>query len=129
MYPWAKSLSGQLRGEISVGLGIVILITAAWWPVAPLVTAIAIIALGATDAVVCRLRSSTAAVPIIVLHGITYTLLYALFVGARLHTPAAAPSASVAGFVMLDLIASTFPMALALKRISSFLRQSTLSRR
>jgi hypothetical protein len=34
----------------------------------------------------------------------------------------------VGGFVMLDLIASTFPMALALKRISGFLRQSTLSR-
>ena len=129
MYPWAKSLSVALRGEICIGLGLIILIAAVWWPGAPLVTAIAIVALGATDTVAFRFRASTSAVPIIVLHGITYALLYALIVGARLHMPAAAPPASVSGFVILDLIASTFPMALALKRISSFLRQSTLSRR
>jgi hypothetical protein len=127
MYRWAKFLSGAVRGETCIGLGLVILIAAAWWPDAPLVTAIAIIALGATHAMACRFRSSTAAVPVIILHGMTYALLYALFVGARLHTPTAAPSASVSGLVMVDLIASAFPMAFALKRICSSLWQSTLS--
>ena len=128
MYPWAKYLSGAVRGEIYIGLGLVIMIAAAWWPGAPLVTAIAIIAMGATDAMASRFRTSSTAVPVMVLHGMTYALLYALFVGARLHTHAAAPSAGLDGFVMFDLIASAFPMAIALKRISSFLWQSTLSR-
>src|SRR6188472_1749086 len=129
MYSLAKSLSGALNGETSIGLGLAILISAACWPGAPLVTAIAVIALGATDAMIFRFRASTAAAPLIVLHGMTYALLYALFVGATLHVPAAAPSASVSVFVVLDLIASAFPVAIALRRISSFLRQSALSRR
>jgi hypothetical protein len=129
MYPWAKYLSAAVRGETYIGLGLVILIAFAWWPGAPLVTAIAIIAMGATDTMASRFRASTAAVPIMVLHGTTYALLYALFVGARLHTHAAAPSTTVSGFVVFDLIASAFPMAIALKRISGSLWQSTPSRR
>jgi hypothetical protein len=129
MYPWAKYLSDAIRGERSIGLGLLILITFAWWPDAPVVTAIATIALGATDSMIARFRSSPAAIPIMVLHGMTYTLLYALFVGARLHvaTPAAL-TPGVSGLAMLDLIASAFPMAIALKRISSCLWPSALSR-
>jgi hypothetical protein len=128
MYPWAKTLSGAVRGEIGIGLGLVILIAAAWWPDAPLVTAIAIIALGATDAMVSRFRGSTMAWPIMALHGTIYMMLYVLFVGARIHVPATALTPGVGRLSMLDLIASAYPMSIALKRIWSSLWQSTLSR-
>jgi hypothetical protein len=128
MYPWAKTLSGAVRGEIGIGLGLVILIAAAWWPDAPLVTAIAIIALGATDAMVSRFRGSTTAWPIMALHGTFYVMLYILFVGARIHASATALTPGVGRLSMLDLIASAYPMSIALKRIWSSLWQSTLSR-
>jgi hypothetical protein len=128
MYPWAKTLSGAVRGEIGIGLGLVILIAAAWWPDAPLVTAIAIIALGATDAMVSRFRGSTLTWPLMALHGTMYVMLYALFVGARLHVSATALTQGVGGLTVIDLVVSAFPMSIALKRIWSSLWQSTLSR-
>jgi len=128
MYPWAKTLSRAVRGEIGIGLGLVILIAAAWWPDAPLVTAIAIIALGATDAMVSRFGGSKSAWPLMALHGTMYVMLYALFVGARLHASAAALTPGVCGLTMIDLVVSAFPMSIALKRIWSSLSQSTVSR-
>jgi hypothetical protein len=113
---------------VLIGVGLAILLAAAYWPSAPAVTAMAIIALGATDAMVSRFRDSAAALPIMVLHGLTYVLLYSIFVGARLHVLAAATTTGVNGLSMLDLAASSFPMTVALSRIFSCLRRSTLSR-
>ena len=104
-------------------MGLVVLTAGPWWPHAPFVTAMAIITLGATEIMLARFRDSAALLPVAVLHGVAYTGLYGLFIGATLHTSAAALSA----LAMLDLIASAFPMAIALKRISGALRQSTLS--
>lgn len=91
-------------------------------------TAMAIIALGATEVTVSRFRGSVAALPVVMLHGATYTLLYALFIGARLHGAEAASGTSVSGFAVFDLAASVMPMALALKCVSTYLRQSMVSR-
>ncbi len=96
-------------GPVLIGIGLAILFAGAYWPSAPVVTAIAIIALGATDAMVSRFRDSVAALPIIVLHGMTYVLLYSLFVGARLHVPTAAPATCVSGLAILDLVAQRIP--------------------
>lgn len=119
---------GAIGGPVWIAIGLLLMIAAAQFPGAPTVTAIAIIALGATDVMVSRFRGSPAVVPIMILHGMTYTLLYALFVGARLHPSPAALTLSVSVLAMLDLIASAFPMAIALKRISSCLWPSALSR-
>jgi hypothetical protein len=104
------------------------MIAAAQFPGAPTLTAMAIIAFGATDVTASRFRGSTTALPIMILHGLTYVLLYALFVGARLRLSVTALTPDVGGLAMFDLIASAFPMSLALKRIWSSLQQSTLSR-
>lgn len=111
-----------------IGVGLGLLIVAAWWPVAPVITAMAIVAFGTTDAMVSRFRDSAAALPIIVLHGMIYALLYALFVGARLHAPTAGPTPGLSSMAMLDLAASAFPMTVAISRILSCLGQSLLSR-
>lgn len=113
---------------VLIGTGLAILIAATYWPSAPVVTAMAIIALGSTEVMVARVRNSVAAWPIVVLHGMTYVLLYSLFVGAQLHVPIAAPSSGVNNLSMLDLAVSAFPMAAALSRIFNRLRASVLSR-
>jgi hypothetical protein len=111
-----------------VGVGLLILLAATCLPSAPVVTAMAIIALGSTDVMVARFRGSVAALPILGLHGMTYALLYSLFVGARLHVPAAAPTHGLGGLTVFDLAASALPMAIALSRIFNCLRQSALPR-
>jgi hypothetical protein len=113
---------------VLIGSGLAILLASAFWPGAPVVTAMAIIALGSTDVMVARYRSSVTAFPIVVLHGMAYVLLYSLFVGARLHLPTAAPSSGVNNLSMLDLAVSAFPMAVALSRFCNILRKLTLSR-
>src|SRR5215207_7888870 len=83
-----------IGGPIWIAIGLLLMLSAAHLPGTPVVTAMAIIALGATDVMVLRFRGSTQALPVMVLHGMTYSLLYAQFVGVRLHVPAAVPSAS-----------------------------------
>jgi hypothetical protein len=124
-----KSSLVIFRGETLIGVGLTIFIAAGWWPNAPVVTVMAIIALGATEATISRFRGLAAALPVVVLHGVTYVLLYVLFIGARLHGAAAASEAGISGFAALDLTASLVPMALALKHVSSCLRQSIMPRR
>jgi hypothetical protein len=113
---------------VLIGTGLAILLGSAFWQSAPVVTGMAIIALGSTDLMVARCRNSVTAFPILVLHGMTYVLLYSLFLSARLHLPTAALSSSVSNLSMLDLAVSAFPMALALSRIFNCLRAQALSR-
>jgi hypothetical protein len=127
MYHWARFSTDARRGEAYIGLGLVVLIAGSWWPNAPCVTAVAIISLGATEITLARFRNKSTLLPVAVLHGVAYTGLYGLFIGASLHTHLATPSASASGLATLDLIASTFPMAMALKQIWASLWQSTLS--
>jgi hypothetical protein len=115
-------------GPVLIGIGLAILLIAAYWPSAPVVTAMAIIALGATHVMTTRFSASTAALPIMVLHGLTYVLFYTLFVGSRLHVPTSAPAPSVSTLTLLDLAASALPMTVAVSRIWGCLRRSLLSR-
>jgi|tagenome__1003787_1003787.scaffolds.fasta_scaffold20869862_2 hypothetical protein len=114
---------------VLIGIGLLTLLIAAYWPGVPVVTAIAIIALGSTDVLAARLRNSMAALPILVLHGMTYLLLYSLFICARLHMPTAALVPRVNHVLIVDLAASAFPMGIALSRIFTCLRPGALSRR
>lgn len=112
-------------GAASIAFGLSILILAAWIPSLPVITAMAILTLGATDATLARFRGTAALYPVMLLHAATYALLYALFIGATLHaTNAAASTASLSRWVLFDLAASTLPMALAVQRIVGALRHS-----
>jgi hypothetical protein len=113
---------------VLIGIGLAILLTSSCWSSAPVVTSMALIALGSTEVTVARCRGSVAGLPLLVFHGIVYGLLYSLFAGARLHFPTAAHSSGVNNLLMLDLAVSACPMAVALGRIFHCLRTLVVSR-
>lgn len=97
------------------------LFAAPWAPAMPIVTAMAILTLGATDATIDRFRNTPAIVPVLLMHAIIYVGLYGLFIGATLHAAAASPAGLGIG-TALDLIVSSLPMAITLQRILGGLR-------
>jgi hypothetical protein len=111
-----------------IGGGLVLMILAAWLPIVPVVTGMAMIALGSTELTLARFRDAAVFVPALVLHATTYALLYALFVGAQLHASQMAPLTRASDLAALDLAISIVPMAIAIRRISAALQQSFLSR-
>jgi hypothetical protein len=121
----SSHLSSNVLGQTWIAVGLAIMVAGVFFPIAPMVTAIALIALGATEVLMSRQHANTSAWPLIVLQSTTYALLYALFIGARLHTPAEGPGSSL---TLVDFAVSTLPMALALRRILACLRTATLSR-
>jgi hypothetical protein len=91
------------------------LLAAAWCPAVPVVTAMALIALGATAVVIDRCRRAAAWRGVAALHLTVYTSLYLLFVGAMYH---AAFTATQDGFTLLqriDLAASAAIMVLVVR--------------
>ena len=93
-------------GPVAMGAGLVLLGIATWWPAVPVVTAMACVALGATDVTLTRFRRTAAIVPIVLLHALTYTGLYALFVGAVCHAATTGPRDGLSFLQTLDLGAS-----------------------
>jgi hypothetical protein len=108
-------------GAWQIAIGLAILISAAWFPIAPVVTAMAITALGATNATFARFQGSPALGPILLLHAVTYLSLYALLIGATLHAAAVASTAGLGVGRSLDLAVSLLPMAIALQRMGGML--------
>src|SRR5262245_44368275 len=124
----SSHISSNALGPTWITVGLAIMLVGAFYPNAPMVTAIGLIALGATEVIVSRRHGPSSVTPLILLHATTYALLYALFIGARLHMPAAAPASSLAALTLLDLAASTLPMTLAFRRVLACLRTATPSR-
>jgi hypothetical protein len=102
-----------------IAVGLTILIAAVWIPALPVVTAMALLALGATNATLRRFRRSPTLVPALVLHATTYVGLYALCIGATLHAATNPSAQGLGASETLDLAASTLPMAVALQRIGA----------
>jgi hypothetical protein len=111
-----------------IGSGLALMILAAWLPIVPVVTGMAMIALGSTELTLARFRGAAVFIPALVLHATTYALLYALFAGAQVHTSQTAHLTHISDLASLDLAISIVPMAIALRRISAALQQSLLSR-
>lgn len=107
-----------------IGIGLAVLVTAAWWPNALVLTAMAIITLGASDSTISRFRDTPSFVPLLLLHGTTYGALYVLFLGATLNAASSATSVRAPSWLMLDFAASAFPVSLAMRRIATAVRQS-----
>ena len=108
------ALPSATTGPLLIAVGLAGLLASAWLPAVPVVTAMAILALGATDALV-RFRHSPALLPIVLLHAAAYTALYGLFVGATLHAAATATGHGLNTWAALDLAASTLPMAFVIR--------------
>jgi hypothetical protein len=111
-----------MTGPTLIAIGMSILLLAVWSPSLPAVTAMSLVALGATDVMLTRFRGTPALLPIILLHAITYGGLYAVFLGATLHAASSSSTTALDLRSLLDLAASTFPAAAAARRIFVSLR-------
>jgi hypothetical protein len=109
-------------GPTAIATGLAILTAAILWPGVPVVTAMALAALGATSATLARFRGTAAILPIMLAHFAIYGSLYALFVGATLHAAASRSGPSLNVFTIVDLALSVFPLAIALERVWCALR-------
>jgi hypothetical protein len=105
-----------------------LLLTAICWPWVPAITAMALVALGATDVTLARFRGSPALAPILLLHAVMYGGLYALCLGAALDAATASLATRPGYPVAFDLVASALPAAAALRRIFSALRSQPSAR-
>ena len=105
-------------GQAAITFGLALLVVNAWFPAGPVVTAMSLVALGATNATLARFRGQAALIPVITVHLATYGGLYALFVGATMHSAVYSES-GLGTLAAIDLAVSTLPMALVLSRTLS----------
>lgn len=113
------------HGSGLIGIGLAIQIAATWWPAAPVVTAMSLVALGATALTIARVCRHWAAAFVLALHLTIYVGLYLLFVGALCHAATAGPRPGWHSWQMLDLGLSIWPMALALRWALAAILSST----
>jgi hypothetical protein len=111
----------ETSGAPLIALGLAVLLASTWIPIAPVLTAMAILALGATNITLARFHGSPALYPVLLLHAGTYLTLYALFLGASLHATAAASTAGPDLWQVFDLAVSIIPMAAAAQRMGGML--------
>jgi hypothetical protein len=98
-----------------------------WWSHAPVLTAIAIVSLGATDLTIERFRRSAAYFPILLLHALTYACLFGAMAGARIQATASGVD-GVSGWILADLATSIVPMSLAFRAIAAALQGAIVPR-
>lgn len=110
-----------------IAVGLAVLVVGSWYPDAPSITAIALIALGAIETARLRFIGTPALLPIIVLNASAYAGLYGIFIGARLHSAAVNSSGGVAIAALFDIAASVLPFGIAAQRVCNALASITQS--
>jgi hypothetical protein len=108
-------------------IGLAMLLAAPRWPALPEVTAMGLVALGATGVTLARFRGTPALLPVLAMHATVYGTLYVLFVGAAIHAATrgdAGPSLPAA----VDLVASAWPVAISLSLIANGLQPTRKTR-
>jgi hypothetical protein len=99
------------RGQMLIAMGLAILFVAFCWPAAPVVSGMALIALGATLEVVARLGGASRFRPLVVVHAAIYGNLYLVFVGAVCHAALTGPRHGLSWEQGSDLLLSAVPMS------------------
>jgi hypothetical protein len=97
-----------------IGLGLTLVLCSFAWPLAPVGSGLAFVALGATQAMQARLQQAQVSAAWLVVHTLVYASLYALFVGAALH---AALPAGLGVWRAFDLAASAVLMTIIVRRV------------
>jgi hypothetical protein len=110
-------------GPRLIAIGLAILIAATWIPSLPVLTAMAVLALGATYATLVRFRRSPLLLSVLLIHAATYATLYLLFVGATLPLGVTATSRQLGLVNVLDLSVSWVFLGLAVSHIVIVLRR------
>jgi hypothetical protein len=103
------------NGPAVIAVGLATLAAAMITPAVPAVTAMGLVALGATGVMLARFRATPMLVPLVLLNLVTYAGLYALFVGAVLHA-ASAQASGIPQTQLVDLAVSALPMVAVLWR-------------
>ena len=106
--------SDSVRAPALIAVGFAVLLASTWWTQAPVVTAMALVALGATSATTALRRTATTTSVVTAVHLFIYLNLYFLFVGAVCH--AATLAGGVTFLSGLDFGASVVPMAIMVRR-------------
>jgi hypothetical protein len=115
-------------GPVWIGIGLGLLVANFWCTAVPVVTPMALVALGATAATADRFSGIPHGYLVIVLSLAVYCGLYALFVGATLHSAGAWVGHHIGALQVTDLIASAWPAAAMFTTSWRALRRSDLSR-
>jgi hypothetical protein len=98
-----------------IGTGLAIQFGATWWDQAPVVTGMALVALGATLAVIGRLQRA-ATLPLVAAANLfVYLSLYLLFITALTHAAMSGPQNGLTFWQGLDFGVSVLPIAAAVK--------------
>jgi hypothetical protein len=99
---WAPTLIAIGLAQLAAGIA---------WPTVPIVTALALVALGATLATIDRFRTSPVLPPVLLLHSAVYGSLYILFIGASFD--AAMRADAPMGWPSVVDLAVSMPLAVA----------------
>jgi hypothetical protein len=113
----ANRTTDSAIAPLLIGLGLALLIVSGYLP-APVLAAIGCITLGATLATIERFSNSPALPSILVLHSLTYVCLYALFLGALLHS-----ANRLSLFHVIDIASSGMLISIATMRILAGLQK------
>ena len=105
-FPSSKLDARLSRAPLWIIVGLAVLIANALFPVVPAVTAMALVAFGATAATVERFRRTSAASIVVPLNLVVYCSLYALFFGATWHKAAIGPQQHLSAIQVADLAVS-----------------------
>ena len=109
-----------------IGIGLIVLITAGAMPLAPVVSAMALIALGTTEITIERYWNKATFAASLLVHCLVYGTLYTLFVCVKLEN-AHIDRAPINPIVALDVLASLVPLTIALRRVLVAFRQHSAS--
>jgi hypothetical protein len=103
------------KGPERIGVGVAILLLNGLWPAVPVVTAMALVALGATAVTLKRFGDAPQGALIVALNLLVYCGLYAIFVCASLHQISLRPDHRPGVLALLDLATSVGPMTIAVQ--------------
>jgi hypothetical protein len=110
-----RSFRNHESGPIVIAGGLGLLIVYFYCGAMPIITAVALIAFGATLGIASRFRSSLALPALIAAHLVVYVSLYLLFVGAVLHAAFAKSTGGLGLVQVLDLALSIGLMVAAVR--------------
>jgi hypothetical protein len=115
-YPLSSAFERLSKhGPAMIAVGLIVIVANAYYPPVPVLTGMALIALGATLVVVSRFRRSPALPAVIVTHLLVYFSLYLLLVGAILHAAFAKSATGLSFLQSLDLAMSVGPIVGAVR--------------
>jgi hypothetical protein len=116
------------RGPLVIAIGLGVLLVASWLPAVPVISSMALLAVGATSVTLARFRGTSALLPVMLVHSATYGGLYVLYFGATLHKAATGDASGLGLFQAADMTASILLMGIVFARTLSDLRPKVARR-